>query len=124
MKRIFNYANHGIVDLVVIALLAICPTAFKFSGNAGITAYAFAMVFLILGLCTSHRFGLVKRISFPVHGMIEFYIGWALILVALFVFRGNERLVLTGIGFVSFIAFLSTDFDEPVRARSTSRKAA
>jgi len=125
MKRLFNSKNHGVVDYLAVIILAVAPATLKFGGLGSTTAYSFAGVFLALSLCTAYSFGVVKRLSFAIHGMIDFYLSWILILFALFALRGNERIALVAVGACSFVAFLATDFTEPIETRrATTRKAA
>ena len=66
--------SHGVLDyLVGIALLG-SPWLFGFhltSDNATYTMVAMGLVVLLLSMCTNYPLGMIRSVSFPLHGKIE-----------------------------------------------------
>jgi hypothetical protein len=124
MKRILSWTNHGIVDYLAILVLAAAPSALKFSTTAAIWCYVFAGILLVTSLFTAYSLGVVKKVSFTIHGLVDFYLSIGILVAGGFFFRGTDRFVTVSIGAIMLLAFLLTDYSEPLAMRRTSRKTA
>ncbi len=112
MKQILSSKNHGVVDYVLAIVLLVCPPVMKLVGKGADSFYMFGAIYLLLALFTAHSLGVVKKVSFAIHGVIEFWLAVVVVLFGAFALRGSERLILAGVGVVSFISFLITDFSD------------
>lgn len=70
--KFLNPRVHGYVDYVAVALLALAPTLFAFSGVAAAICYLAAIGMLGLSLCTAYPLGMARLVPFTIHGAIEF----------------------------------------------------
>ena len=72
--------THGVLDYVVVMVLAIAPALFDFGGLPAVICYAVALVHLVLSQLTAYSFGIAQLIPFPLHGGIELLTGIFLVL--------------------------------------------
>ena len=86
MHRVINPRIHGIIDYVIVAVLALAPSVFGFGGIAAALCYIIAVAQLGMSLLTAYPLGAAKVIPFPVHGGIELGAG-VLAIVAPWLFR-------------------------------------
>lgn len=111
--KILSPRAHGYVDYLVVAWFLGGPGVFEFGGLAATIAYVLAAVHLLLTIATDFPMGLVKLVSFPLHGLIE--VGVVILLFALpwvAGFSGDEVAknfyVAAGAGVL--LVFLITDY--------------
>ncbi len=71
MLKVLSPKFHGFLDYAVVALFALAPILFGFSGIAAILAYVLAGVHCTMTLLTAFPLGVAKLIPFKVHGVIE-----------------------------------------------------
>lgn len=76
--KILSPKIHGYLDFVVVLAFALAPSLFAFSSTVATLSYAIATIHLILTLITRFPMGIVKWVPFPVHGILEFIIAFAL----------------------------------------------
>jgi hypothetical protein len=81
--KIINDTNHGILDYVTVALFALAPSLFGFSGIAALISYALAAVHLTMTLLTDMPLGVIKIIPMKLHAIVEMLVGPVLIIGAL-----------------------------------------
>lgn len=112
MKQVLSSKNHGVVDYVLALVLLVSPTLMKLVGRGADSLYIFGAIYLLLGLFTAHSLAALKKVSFAIHGVIEFWLAIVAILFGLFALKGSERLILAAVGVVSFVSFLITDFSD------------
>jgi hypothetical protein len=62
---------HGVFDFVLILLLALAPFTLDFTGPTAWTCYGLAVIYLLLVLGTDYPLGLVRLLSYRLHGGIE-----------------------------------------------------
>ena len=72
--------SHGVIDYLMIVILAIGPSVAGFTGRQATLAYVLAVVLFILTIFTRFPLGALKVISFPTHGAIECAIGVLLLI--------------------------------------------
>jgi hypothetical protein len=75
MHRVLNPRIHGFIDYAIVALLALAPTLFDFSGTPATLCYVLAVAQLGMSLLTAYPLGAAKVIPFPIHGGIELAVG-------------------------------------------------
>jgi hypothetical protein len=99
---------------VVIFLLA-SPTIFKMEGQLCVFTYALAAIHFLLSIFTKYETGIIRIIPFPLHGLIEFLVSVALILISFWFNKNGNSL---GYFFYLYFAiaimlvFILTDFKE------------
>src|ERR1700686_4708115 len=72
--------SHGVIDYLMIVILAIGPRVAGFTGRQATLAYVLAVVLFILTIFTRFPLGALKVVSFPIHGAIECAIGVLLVI--------------------------------------------
>lgn len=91
MHRVLNPRIHGYIDYLIVAVLALAPSLFGFSGIAAALCYILAVAQLGMSLLTAYPLGAAKVIPFPIHGGIELAAGiLALVSPWLFQFSNVE----------------------------------
>jgi hypothetical protein len=63
--------THGYVDYLAVALLALAPALFGFTGTPAVLCYVLAVVQLGMSLVTAYPLSIVKLLPFTIHGGIE-----------------------------------------------------
>jgi hypothetical protein len=71
MMRVLNPRIHGYLDIVFIVCFVLGPLAFGLGGTPALISFLIALTFLMLTLMTRFPFGIVKKVPFVVHGLIE-----------------------------------------------------
>lgn len=70
--KFINPKIHGVIDYLAVAFLFMAPSLFGFTGtDAATLAYVAGAAQLGLSLLTAYPLGVIRRIPFPIHGMIE-----------------------------------------------------
>jgi hypothetical protein len=82
--RILSPRIHGILDLVLVAVLLLGSIAVGLGGSPLAIALTLAAIHLLLTLFTDFPLGAVKRIPFFVHGIVELIVGVGLLLLPSF----------------------------------------
>ncbi len=111
--KILTPRIHGILDFVVVALFALAPTLFGFSGAPATLSYALAVIHLILTLITAFPYGILKLVPFTIHGAIEVIVSIFLVLAPWifgFAAEENAKMFYIGSGILIFIVYLTTDY--------------
>jgi len=71
LHRSIGAAIHGIIDYLMVIILAIGPGVAGFTGKQRWFCYLFAFLLLALTACTRFPLGIMKIVRFPLHGLIE-----------------------------------------------------
>lgn len=113
MKPISSRA-HGILDYLTVALFALAPTLFGFTGTAATLAYAVAAVHLVMTLLTAFPMGVVGVVPFPVHGIIELLVAISLMGIGMFNFGLEQTagLFYLLVGLVILVVWLLSAYRE------------
>ncbi|HXH00908.1 MAG TPA: hypothetical protein VNI56_01780 [Xanthomonadaceae bacterium] len=121
--KILGASIHGVLDYVSVALFAAVPSLFGLTGLPAMILYALAAVHLLVSLATRYPLGLLKRIPFNAHGMLELAVAVGLVAAPwLLDFAAQEtaRSVYIGLGLVLFAIWLLSDYrDTPTAAAPT-----
>ena len=119
--RIIPPGIHGILDYLTVILLVASPWLFSMDAVLSLIVYLTAGFQFLLSIFTVYQWGIIRLISFPVHGGIELVAGFLLLLLALF-FRHAANMMgfyfYLSMAAIYLIVFLLTDY------RSQPRKLA
>ena len=63
------------MDYATVALFALAPTLFDFTGTYATVCYVLAAGYLVVTLLTAFPMGVIKMIPFPIHGGFELVSG-------------------------------------------------
>jgi hypothetical protein len=113
MKALLSPKVHGYGDYLIVALLALAPTLFNFSGTPAVICYVLAVAQLGMSLMTAYPLGVAKLIPFPVHGSVE-VVTSAFLVIAPFLFgfsrvmSARNFFLVGGIGL--FLVWLTTNY--------------
>jgi len=126
LLRSIGAVSHGIIDYVLAVLLLFGPEIAHFAGRQAIWCRLLGAILLIVALLTRYPLGIVKKIGFVSHGIVEIFLG--IVLLFLPWTRGFSAGVLSRNFFVSMallilVVWLLTDF-RAIRGRSADRAAA
>jgi hypothetical protein len=121
--KILNSQAHGYLDYFTVILFAAAPTVLGLTGIPAMLAYALAVIHLVMTLVTDFPLGIIKLISFTIHGWVERVVGPVLIIVP-FVLGFSTNVVARNfymaIGVVIVLVGLITDYKgvETAKART------
>jgi hypothetical protein len=111
MKKMLNPTQHGYLDYVTVILFLVAPSLFGLTGNAGVFAYALAIIHLTMTLLTNFPLGVYKLVPFPLHGWVERIVGPVLVLLPfVFGFVGTATVFYVVIGIIIILVGLLTDY--------------
>lgn len=124
--RVLNALSHGIIDYVLVVALAVAPTLFQLALVPSAVAYLLAAAHLGVSLCTRYPVGVLKRIPFGVHGMVELAVS-ALLLACPWLLGFDQdavaRSVFIGLGLLLFAIWVITHYgDRHGHAQADSRR--
>src|SRR5258708_13883590 len=69
--RILGPVSHGVIDYLMVILIAAGPKVAGFSGRQAVFCYLLAAVHLLVTLITRSPLGVLKTLPLPLHGAIE-----------------------------------------------------
>jgi len=75
MHRSIGSVVHGVIDYLLVLILAIGPGVSGFRGQQAMFCYGLAVIHFLLTVFTRFPLGVSKHVRFPVHGALEFIIG-------------------------------------------------
>jgi hypothetical protein len=80
--RVLSTKIHGIMDYLMVVLLAVSPWIFGFTEHpaAKFASPTFAAGVLVLALCTKFELGLIKIVSMKFHLIFDVFLGLALVI--------------------------------------------
>ena len=124
MLRSIGAVSHGIIDYLMVIILAIGPGVAGFSGKQAVFCYILAAVHFFMTVLTRFPLGAVKIIGFPLHGAIEALVAILLIVLPWMAnfFRGvNSRNFFLAIGVLIGLIALLTNY-RGITSSTTSSK--
>jgi hypothetical protein len=108
------------MDYATVALFALAPTLFDFTGPYATVCYVLAAGYLVVTLLTAFPMGVIKMIPFPVHGGLELVSGPMFIAAPyLFGFAQDNpvaRNFFMAMGVVFLIVWFLTDWHAQTRS--------
>jgi len=128
MKALLSPRVHGYGDYLIVALVALAPTLFNFSGLPAALCYVLAVAQLGMSLLTAYPLGVAKIIPFTVHGSVEAVTSILLVLAPyLFGFSdvasARNFFIASGIGL--FLVWLTTNYkaaERPLQGAGIRRR--
>ena len=113
MHRSISPLIHGVIDYLLVVLLAIGPGVAGFRGRQAVFCYGLAALHFVLTIFTRFPLGVSKHVRFPLHGALEFIVG-ALMLIGPWL-AGFSRGVLSrnfflAIGALILVIWFLTDY--------------
>jgi hypothetical protein len=111
--RVLKPLAHGMVDYLMVIILAIGPGVAGFTGAQAKLCYALAVVHFLLTIITNFPLGVLKTLPFWLHGAVEIVV--AVLLIVLPWIANFSRGVLSRnffvmIGFLIALIFVLTDY--------------
>lgn len=108
------------MDYATVALFALAPTIFGFTGTYATVCYILAAGYLVITLITAFPMGFVKLIPFPVHGGLELVSG-PIILASPWIFGFADanpvaRNFFVAMGIVFLLVWMITDWHAQTRS--------
>lgn len=111
--KILNARVHGYIDFFVVIAFLAAPTLFDFSDMPAKLSYALAVIHLGLVLVTAYPYGIIKKVPFEVHGVIELLVSVGLVAfpwVLGFSSEDSTRNFYVAAGIAVFLTWLTTDY--------------
>ena len=122
MLRSLGAVSHGIIDYLMVIILAIGPGVAGFTGKQAMFCYLLAAVHFVMTVLTRFPLGAMKIIGFPLHGAIEALVSILLIVlpwIANFAAGVHSRNFFIAIGVLIGIIWLLTDY-RGIRGRAAA----
>ena len=113
MHRSLSAFTHGVIDYLMVILLAIGPGVAGFHGRQAAICYVLAVVHFALTILTRFPLGVLKHVGFPMHGAIEFIVGIFMIVlpwIASFARGVLSRNFFMAIGALILLIWFLTDY--------------
>ncbi|MGZ7042855.1 MAG: hypothetical protein ACXVH7_13770 [Thermoanaerobaculia bacterium] len=113
MHRWIGAVPHGVIDYLMVIILAVGPGVAGFQGRQAALCYMLAAIHFGLTILTRFPLGILKHVGFPVHGAIEFIIGLLMIVlpwVASFARGVLSRNFFMAIGALILLIWFLTDY--------------
>lgn len=116
--RLLSPGHHRILDFITVAVFAVAPILFHFTGAPGFLSYALALIHLSLTLATRFSEQETHPVPFALHGIVEGVVGPVLILLPLVTgWAGTVRLFYFTAGIVILGVWALTAYRTPVTDR-------
>ena len=116
--KILNSRIHGYMDYLAVALFAMAPFIFGFSGVPRTLSFVMAGAVLLLSLTTAYPWGVVKFIPFTIHGTVELLSSLALVAapwILNFASEVSARNFFVAAGIAYLLLWSVTDYRAAVR---------
>jgi hypothetical protein len=112
--KILSPSAHGVMDYATVAIFALAPTIFGFTGTYATVCYVLAAGYLVITLLTAFPMGAIKMIPFPIHGGFELVSG-PIILASPWIFGFADanpvaRNFFVGMGIIFLLVWMITDW--------------
>jgi hypothetical protein len=111
--RVIGIWSHGVIDYLMVIILAIAPSVAGFTGRQATICYVLAVLHFLLTFVTRFPFGVLKVLSFTLHGSVELLVGVLVIILpwlAGFSAGVNSRNFFVAIGVLILIIWALTDY--------------
>ena len=111
--RVIGIWSHGVIDYLMVIILAIAPSVAGFNGRQAMICYGLAVLHFLLTIVTRFPLGVVKVLSFTLHGSVEFMVGVLMIILPWlggFSAGLNSRNFFVAIGVLILVIWAMTDY--------------
>ena len=79
--KVLGAFSHGVIDYLMVILLAVGPGVAGFTGRQAMMCYGLAAVHFLLTIITRFPLGVLKTLPFWLHGTIEIIVAVLLIIL-------------------------------------------
>ena len=113
MHRSIGAVPHGVIDYLLVIILAFGPGMAGFQGRQAWFCYILAAVHFALTILTRFPLGILKHVGFPMHGAIEVIVGVLMIVfpwIAGFARGVLSRNFFMAIGALILLIWFLTDY--------------
>ncbi len=113
MHRSISALPHGVIDYLLVIILAFGPSIAGFQGQQAALCYILAAIHFVLTILTRFPLGILKHVGFPMHGAIEFIVGLLMIVfpwIAGFARGVLSRNFFMAIGALILLIWFLTDY--------------
>ena len=113
MHRSISALPHGVIDYLLVIILAFGPGIAGFQGRQAVFCYILAAIHFGLTILTRFPLGILKHVGFPIHGAIEVIVGVLMIVfpwVASFARGVLSRNFFMAIGALILLIWFLTDY--------------
>jgi len=124
--KVLGAVSHGVIDYLMVILLAIGPGVAGFHGSQATICYALAAVHFLLTISTRFPLGVLKTLPFWLHGTIEIIVAVFLVILpwlANFSAGIHSRNFFVAIGVLIAVIWALTDYRSVRRAGAASTPA-
>ena len=111
MLSILTPRAHGVLDYLTVVAFAVAPAALGLSGLAATLSYLLAAVHLVMTVLTDFDLGVVLKLPFRIHGVVELAVGVALVALAFVLFDGTARTFYLVMGVVVLAVWATTGYE-------------
>ena len=115
--RVLKPLSHGVIDYLMVLILAIGPGVAGFQGAQAKFCYLLAVVHFLLTIITNFPLGVLKRVPFWLHGAVEIVVAAFLVILpwlANFSRGIHSRNFFVLIGLLIAVIFALTDYRRAV----------
>ncbi len=113
--KILSSKAHGILDYLLVIILFAAPMLFKLEGFAATLAYALGCAHLLITIITDFELGLIKKLLFSIHGIIELLVSIVLAGVTFYFYKedgeGIAYKFYAGLTLLILVVFFITDYN-------------
>ena len=124
--RVIGAFSHGVIDYLMVILLAVGPGVAGFHGPQATMCYGLAVVHFLLTIITRFPLGVLKTLPFWLHGTVEIIVAVLLVILpwlANFSKGVLSRNFFIAIGVLIAVIWALTDYRSARRAGATSTPA-
>lgn len=117
--RVLGPISHGVIDYLMVILIAVGPSVAGFSGRQATFCYLLAATHFLVTIITRFPLGVTKTLPFALHGGIEIVVAVLLVILpwlANFSAGVHSRNFFVAIGVLIGVIFLLTDYRSGGRA--------
>lgn len=121
--KVLGAFSHGIIDYLMVILLAVGPGVAGFTGRQATMCYGLAAVHFLLTIITRFPLGVLKTLPFWLHGTIEIIVAVLLIILpwlANFSAGVHSRNFFVAIGVLIAVIWALTNYRSAGRAGAPS----
>lgn len=124
--RVLGAFSHGVIDYLMVILLAIGPSVAGFTGRQAMMCYGLAVVHFLLTIITRFPLGIAKTLPFWLHGTVEIIVAALLVILpwlAHFSAGVHSRNFFVAIGVLIAVIWALTNYRSADRATGASTPA-
>ncbi|HEY2325502.1 MAG TPA: hypothetical protein VGJ82_21775 [Thermoanaerobaculia bacterium] len=124
--KVLGAFSHGVIDYLMVIILAVGPGVAGFTGKQATICYALALVHFLLTFITRFPLGVMKTLPFWLHGSVEIVVAVLLVILPwLGSFSAGvlSRNFFVAIGVLIAVIWALTNYRSAGRAAAASKPA-